>query len=504
MDFKTKFEKNKGITLIALVVTIIVLLILAGISITMLTGQNGILNRAGEAKNANGIAQAEELIKVSVMDALTRGTGELTDENLRKALSSNLGTEGKDYEIIGNEKSGWTVTIKENDKDYTISSTGKIGEIEKVEGSKSDWEIEGNTVVKYLGSSNDIVVPNYVDGTKITEVGENIFSASKLTGTLKISEGIKVLDENSFGGSKFTGSIVFPNTLVEIKEYAFAGCTGFSGNLELPDSLEKIGPYAFAGWTSNLNNLIVPGSVKKIGDYAFVACSGFKGNLILKEGIKDLGNNTFYNCTGFSGKLEIPNSVEIIGNDTFSACSGFTGEIKIPDSVKKIGTSAFFKCSGFEGSLIIPETVEEVGLAAFYGCSGLNGDLIVYDNVKIKDVNTFEETHFEGTAYIGNNVEGMYIWNFNVKRVIMNSIPTNFGIMQSLPKVESMWLSSKIIKNINDINVSMFTMKECIKDGVIVYTDAAEDDPNWPENYNPYDVTFKYNVSLDEYIKLTD
>ena len=41
-----KYEENTGITLIALVVTIIVLLILAGVSISMLTGQNGILNRA--------------------------------------------------------------------------------------------------------------------------------------------------------------------------------------------------------------------------------------------------------------------------------------------------------------------------------------------------------------------------------------------------------------------------------------------------------------------------
>ena len=53
MNLKQKFKKNQGITLIALVVTIIVLLILAGISIAMLTGQNGILNRATEAKVRN-------------------------------------------------------------------------------------------------------------------------------------------------------------------------------------------------------------------------------------------------------------------------------------------------------------------------------------------------------------------------------------------------------------------------------------------------------------------
>ena len=45
-------EKNKGITLIALVVTIIVLLILAGVSIAMLTGTNGILTQAQNAKKA--------------------------------------------------------------------------------------------------------------------------------------------------------------------------------------------------------------------------------------------------------------------------------------------------------------------------------------------------------------------------------------------------------------------------------------------------------------------
>ena len=53
-------RKEKGITLIALVITIIVLLILAGVSIAMLTGQNGILTQAQNAKNKTEEAQAEE------------------------------------------------------------------------------------------------------------------------------------------------------------------------------------------------------------------------------------------------------------------------------------------------------------------------------------------------------------------------------------------------------------------------------------------------------------
>ena len=71
-------KRNKGITLIALVVTIIVLLILAGISISMLTGQNGILNRTGEAKEETVDAQSKEKVKLAVMAALTDGNGTLT------------------------------------------------------------------------------------------------------------------------------------------------------------------------------------------------------------------------------------------------------------------------------------------------------------------------------------------------------------------------------------------------------------------------------------------
>ena len=70
-----KCDKNNGITLIALVVTIIVLLILAGISINMLTGQNGILNRAQEAKEKTEEAQKDEANKIATMELMVQSAG---------------------------------------------------------------------------------------------------------------------------------------------------------------------------------------------------------------------------------------------------------------------------------------------------------------------------------------------------------------------------------------------------------------------------------------------
>lgn len=60
-------RKEKAITLIALVITIIVLLILAGVSIATLTGQNGLLTKANTAKIKQSHAQVEEAIKLAIV-----------------------------------------------------------------------------------------------------------------------------------------------------------------------------------------------------------------------------------------------------------------------------------------------------------------------------------------------------------------------------------------------------------------------------------------------------
>ena len=65
MKIKMK-NSSKGITLIALVITIIVLLILAGVSIAMLTGDNGILTQATEAKKANTVGTEKERIGLAM------------------------------------------------------------------------------------------------------------------------------------------------------------------------------------------------------------------------------------------------------------------------------------------------------------------------------------------------------------------------------------------------------------------------------------------------------
>ena len=72
-------KSKKGITLIALVLSIILILILTGVGISMLTGKNGILNRATEAINKTNKASTTEKIQMAI-----------TNYNIEKSVNSNL------------------------------------------------------------------------------------------------------------------------------------------------------------------------------------------------------------------------------------------------------------------------------------------------------------------------------------------------------------------------------------------------------------------------------
>ena len=121
-NLKTKaFKSTKGITLIALVVTIIVLLILAGVSIAMLTGNNGILTQGKRAKEETTVGHEKEAVQMAYAGAKAKKLGEeVTAEDVNEQLTINgenaTATEGTNKIIV-------TFT---SGKVYTIDQSGKI------------------------------------------------------------------------------------------------------------------------------------------------------------------------------------------------------------------------------------------------------------------------------------------------------------------------------------------------------------------------------------------
>ena len=112
---KLNLKERNGITLIALVITIIVLLILAGVTIATLTGDNGILGKAKTAKTTNDEEKAKEQIKIAVMGSYGKD-GELNYDDLTKNLRQ-IGIKGLPKEASYPLKvtlDGVKATIKEN------------------------------------------------------------------------------------------------------------------------------------------------------------------------------------------------------------------------------------------------------------------------------------------------------------------------------------------------------------------------------------------------------
>ena len=152
-----KIKQAKGITLIALVITIIVLLILAGVTITMLTGENGILNQATNAKNATDKSEFEEQVSLAVMAAKTNKTGSINTSDLETELNKISGAE---ITKSANNELPWTV--KKGNYEVTITGEGNASNTEKdnddvMENAKKAMPT-GGTIDKNTNEDTGIVM----------------------------------------------------------------------------------------------------------------------------------------------------------------------------------------------------------------------------------------------------------------------------------------------------------------------------------------------------------
>ena len=114
-------QKIKGITLISLMITVIVILILTGVSIGMLTSENGILNNGDTAKENTEISEEKNILKASAVSALGANSAEgIIKEDLEYYLDQNIGDE--DY-ILEEQDGQFLVTFIEqiDEEDGTIN-----------------------------------------------------------------------------------------------------------------------------------------------------------------------------------------------------------------------------------------------------------------------------------------------------------------------------------------------------------------------------------------------
>ena len=171
-------KNNNGITLIALVITIIVLLILAGVTIATLTGENGILTRTTDAREQTELADEKEKIELSAVGALAKENGgEIGQTSLEEELGKYFESGKYAVEPGTNEDGteGYIVTITENDpngRKYFIDKNGNVEDYivrepepaEPTEGTGTNFNMSYGVIeVEFLNgtSYNTTTTPNH-------------------------------------------------------------------------------------------------------------------------------------------------------------------------------------------------------------------------------------------------------------------------------------------------------------------------------------------------------
>ena len=323
---KRKINEKKGITLIALVVTIIVLLLLAGVSISMLTGQNGILTRAADAKKKTGEAENQENERMQEYE-------DVTDQ------------------YVGDSKDG--KKLRDENMFEFDTTTGTILRV------KEDYLVD---YYKYLDW--DGIYHSYTTGSGFwCKIKENV-------DTLIIPNSIQGVPVNEI---KCLGILNVKNIIIEdgIKTIGMIGCYLYNPDVtELGFELEKI---------------TIPDSVTVLGDYAFSRCAGLT-SINIPSNVTSIGSNAFNGCIGLTS-INIPSSVTSIENYAFYGCIGLTS-INIPSNVTSIGDCAFSRCTGLT-SINIPSSVTSIDSYAFDGCTGLTS-INIPSNVTSIDSNSFD------------------------------------------------------------------------------------------------------------------
>ena len=192
-------KRNSGITLIALVITIIVLLILAGVSIAMLTGDNGILTQAKEAKEANIAGTEKEQIKLAMQSLKMKKQADnvstiVTADELQNQL---IADGAKNVTVEAGENGSLVVKYADSKNQYTVNQNGEIGENGQTPGGPDK-----------PGTETGGTLPSTADTKPFLPTGATVVEKD-------LSKGVVIKDSN---GNYWTW-IEVPKTIYENTAY---------------------------------------------------------------------------------------------------------------------------------------------------------------------------------------------------------------------------------------------------------------------------------------------
>jgi len=200
------------------------------------------------------------------------------------------------------------------------------------------YSVIGNEIRidKYVGNQMVVNVPEKIDGKIVTSLDESSFMDLDKITTIILPETLKELGNFAFSGCSNLKLINIPSKITVIPSYCFNNCRSLT-NIVLPTNLREIGNNAFRA--TNLKVVIIPPRVIKIDMFAFYFCQNLRTVTILSEILNTIGTFAFSGCSNLNN-IFFPKSLQnnvIIGVGAFEGCENLNASIfkKALNFVKK-------------------------------------------------------------------------------------------------------------------------------------------------------------------------
>ena len=324
MRTKEVKARNKGITLIALVVTIVVLLILAGVSISMLTGDDGIITKSKEARISTELSGYKEELELYKSE-------KYMENNEFEETTLTAGKEDLNYNTKESEEEGNIKTIIPDISDEYFEKLEVIkGELLINTQNKSEIKIAQGLGIE--ANPYDIK-----DGVLLSSNG-NLLLMDEKTGSLTIPDRVTAIGEGAFTNLEGLKTIIIPSTVKRIEQNAFKNNTTLE-NVIIQEKdgqgVEYIGTGAFYG-CSNLKTINLPDTITTIDARCFRNCTKIN-NVKLPSNLKTLDTQTFSGCTNLQN-IELPQNLESLNAECLAGTS--ITKIKLPKNLSNIGNAA--------------------------------------------------------------------------------------------------------------------------------------------------------------------
>ncbi len=212
--------------------------------------------------------------------------------------------------------------------------------------------------------AGEIVIPSSVEFSgktlSVTVIGDGFMKNNQAITSLLISDGVREIGSFAFNGCLNLSDVSIPESVVVIKNNAFAKCTNIRN--VTATGAKTIGDHCFEGCT-NIRNVTATGA-ETIGGHCFEGCTSIENVTFSK--LLNIPSYAFSGCSKLSF-AEFP-SAHSIGSNAFNGCA-FSSFI-VSSSVNEIKSYAFSNCKQLE-SFIIPNNVRSIETGVFKGCSTL-------------------------------------------------------------------------------------------------------------------------------------